>query len=198
MEYAYVRASTNEDKQDLSRQIRFAHNNGIKDENIFQEYASGAKVERKELNRLLNIVKEGDSIFSSDVSRLTRSLKHLISLVDFAKEKKIKLVFGDFVIDCRNNLSALTEGQLLMLGLVAELTRLIIVENVKDGLETAREHGRIGGQPKLTKDRLFKKNPDFFKYYIQYQNKQITLVELSRLSCISRSSCYNYIKILQD
>ena len=81
------------------------------------------------------------------------------------------LVFGDFIIDCRNTLSALTEGQLLMLGLVAELTRLIIVENVKDGLATAREQGRIGGQPKLTKDRIYEKNPDFAKYYIDYKNQ---------------------------
>lgn len=197
MRYAYTRVSTNKEKQDLSRQIRFAINNGIEEKNIFKEYASGAKVERIQLNRLLSIVKDSDEIYFSDVSRATRSLKHLIGLIDFAKEKRLKLVFGDFIIDCRNTLSALTEGQLLMLGLVAELTRLIIVENVKDGLDTAREQGRIGGQPKLTKDRIFDKNPDFAKYYIQYKNGQINLKELSRLSCICRNTCYNWIKILK-
>lgn len=197
MKYAYTRVSTNKEKQDLSRQIRFAFNNGIEEKNIFKEYASGANVERVELSRLFSIVKESDEIYFSDVSRATRSLKHLISLIDIAKSKKIKLVFGDFVIDCRNKLSALTEGQLLMLGLVAELTRLIIVENVKDGLATAREKGKIGGQPKLTKERIFNKNPDFAKYYIQYKNKQINLKELSRLSCICRNTCYNWIKIIE-
>ncbi len=199
MKYAYARASTNSDKQDLSRQVRFAVNNGVKVENIFKEFASGSdKVERKELNRLFKIVNDFDEIYFSDVSRATRSLKQLISLIDTAKTKKLKLVFGDFIIDCRNSLSALTEGQLLMLGLVAELTRLIIVENVKDGLATSREAGRIGGQPKLTKERIYNKNPDFFKYYAQYKNKQITLLELSRLSCVCRNTCYSWIKIIED
>lgn len=198
MKYAYARASTNADKQDLSRQIRFALNNYVKEENIYKEYASGSdKVIRKELNRLLAIVNEFDEIYFSDVSRATRSLKQLISMIDFAKDKKLKLVFGDFVIDCRNTLSALTEGQLLMLGLVAELTRLIIVENVKDGLATSREAGRIGGQPKLTRERIYNKNPDFFRYYAQYVNKQISLLELSRLSCVCRNTCYNWIKIIK-
>lgn len=196
MKYAYTRVSTNKEKQDLSRQIRFALNNGVEEKNIFKEYASGANTQRIEFNHLFNIAKESDEIYFSDVSRATRSLKHLISLIDLAKERKLKLVFGDFVIDCRNTLSALTEGQLLMLGLVAELTRLIIVENVKDGLATAKEQGRVGGQPRLTRDRIFNKNPDFAKYYIQYKNKQINLKELSRLSCICRNTCYNWIKIV--
>lgn len=197
MKYAYARVSTNSDRQDLSRQIRFAVNNQVEEKNIFKEYASGAKVNRIELNRLLAIVKDSDEIYFSDVSRATRSLKQLMDLIDFAKSKKLKLVFGDFVIDCRSTLSALTEGQLLMLGLVAELTRLIIVENVNDGLATAREQGRIGGQPKLTKERIYKKNPDFAKYYIDYKNKRINLKELSRLSCICRNTCYNWINIIE-
>lgn len=202
MKWSYCRASTSADRQLLDRQIRFAINNGVKEENIFKEYASGAKIERKEFNRLLTIVKssteESKEIYFSDVSRATRSLKQLITLIDFAKENKVKLVFGDFVIDCRNTLSALTEGQLLMLGLVAELTRLIIVENVNDGLATAREHGRIGGQPKLTKERIYTKNPDFAKYYIDYKNKRINLKELSRLCCVCRNTITNWIHVVEE
>ncbi len=203
MKWAYCRGSTSAERQLLDRQIRFAKLNGVKDENIFKEFSSGGKIDRVEFNRLLTIVKNSDEeskelIFSS-VDRATRSLKQLIDLVQYAKDNKVKLVFGDFIIDCRNTLSALTEGQLLMLGLVAELTRLIIVENVKDGLVTAREErGRIGGQPKLTKERLYEKNPDFFKYYAQYKNKQITLKELTLLSQVCKNTVYNYIKIIEN
>ena len=56
MKWSYCRASTNADKQDLSRQIRFAHNHGVKDENIFKEYASGGKIERIVFNQLLKII----------------------------------------------------------------------------------------------------------------------------------------------
>ncbi len=198
MEYLYVRCSTNEDKQNMGRQLRFGKLKGIKEENIYKEYASGAKSDRVEFKKLMAVVKSGDTIYASDVSRLTRSLKHLIEIIDEAKEKKLKLVLGDFEIDCRKELNVFTQGQLLMLGLVNELTRLLIVESVKDGLAHAKEQGRVGGQPKLTKDRLFDKNPDFFKYYTQYKNKQITLLELSRLSCISRNTTYSYIKIIES
>lgn len=201
MKWAYCRASTNSERQDLTRQVRFALNNGVKENNIYKEYASGANSNREEFKKLLTLVENDDyeskEIYFSSVSRATRSLKDLISLVDFAKANNVKLVFGDFVIDCRGRLSALTEGQLLMLGLVAELTRLIIVENVKDGLETSREQGRIGGQPKLTKERIYAKNPEFAKYYIEYKNGFINKKELGRLSCISRNTVTNWLKVIE-
>ena len=202
MKWSYCRASTNADKQDLSRQIRFAHNNGVEDKNIFKEYASGGKMDRLQFNRLLEIVEnskeQSKEIYFSSVDRATRSLKQLISLIDWAKTNKVKLVFGDFAIDCRGTLSALTEGQLLMLGLVSELTRLIIVENVKDGLITAREQGRVGGQPKLTKERIYAKNSDFAKYYVEYKNKKINIKELSRLCCVCRNTITNWIHIIEE
>lgn len=40
----------------------------------------------------LSIVQENDEIYAIDPSRLTRSLKFMMELLDFAKEKKIKLV----------------------------------------------------------------------------------------------------------
>ena len=202
MKWSYCRASTSSDRQLLDRQIRFALCNGVKEENIFKEYSSGGKLDRVEFNRLLDIVKnskdDSKEIYFSSVDRATRSLKQLIDIVQFAKENKVKLVFGDFIIDCRNTLSALTEGQLLMLGLVSELTRLIIVENVKDGLITAREKGRVGGQPKLTKERIYAKNPDFAKYYIDFINGRINKKELSRLCCVSRNTITSWCKIIKE
>ncbi len=201
MKWAYCRCSTNEEKQDLSRQIRYAKNNGVEEKNIFKEFASGSKENRIELNRLLFIIENSDtpskSLYFSSVDRATRSIKQLITLTEWAKNNKVKLVFGDFVIDCRGTLSALTEGQLLMLGLVAELNRLMIVENVNDGLITAREKGRIGGQPKLTKERIYNKNSDFAKYYIEYKNKKINKKELSRLCCVCRNTITNWIYVIE-
>ena len=197
MKFLYARCSTSEERQNLLRQIKFGEAHGVKPKNIFKEYISGSKDSRPELDKLLKIVKEGDEIYCSSIDRLTRSLKHYISLIDFDKEKKIKLVLGDFEVDCRGELSAIMQGQLLMLSMVSEVMRLMLVESVKDGLKAARSEGRIGGQPKLTKDRLYNKNPDFFKYYAMYKNKQISMVELARLSQISRSSAYTYVNLLE-
>lgn len=51
MEYGYARCSTNESKQDINRQKRELKNMGVKEDNIFFEYESGVKDDRKELNR---------------------------------------------------------------------------------------------------------------------------------------------------
>ena len=197
MKYLYMRVSTNETKQSFQRSEKFGRDNNIPEANWFRETASGGNNNRVELNRLLSIVKENDEIYAIDPSRLTRSLKYMMELLDFAKEKKIKLVMGEFVIDCTGEISPFTQGQLLMLALVNELQRLILVSSVKEGLAAVREkNGGInpGGRPPTTIDNI----PDiFYRYYPMYKNKQITKVEFSRLSKLSRSTIYKYIDIVE-
>lgn len=77
MEYGYARCSTNESKQDIDRQKRDLKNIGIDEKNIYFEYESGTKTDRIQLNRLLDIIKDGDTIATTEVSRLTRSTKQL-------------------------------------------------------------------------------------------------------------------------
>lgn len=199
MNYLYARCSTSEERQNLLRQIKFGEAHGVKPENMFKEYISGSKDKRPELDRLLNIVQEGDTIYCSSIDRLTRSLKHFMELVEFAKEKKVKLVLGDFEIDCREKeLSALMQGQLLMLSMVSEIMRLIIVESVKDGLAAARSEGRVGGQPRLTRERIYDKNPNVAKYYIEFSESRINFKEFCLLCEISRNTGYRYLKILHE
>lgn len=195
MRYLYMRASTNETKQSLQRQEKFGRDNNIPETNWFKEYASGAKNDRVELNRLLSIVQENDEIYAIDPSRLTRSLKFMMELLDFAKEKKIKLVMGDFILDCTGEISVFTQGQLMMLGLINEIQRLLIVSAVKEGLAASRERGIIGGRSRTTMDNI----PEvFFKYYAMYKNHQINKVEFSRITGLSRSSIYKYIDIIES
>ena len=198
MDYLYARCSTNEERQNLLRQIKFGEAHGVKHENMFKEYISGSKDKRPELDRLLSVVKEGDTIYCSSIDRLTRSLKHFMALIEFAKEKKIKFVLGDFEVDCRGELSALMQGQLLMLSMVSEIMRLMLVESVRDGLAAAKSEGRIGGQPKLTRERIYNKNPDVAKYYIDYIEHRINFTEFCRLCVISRNTGYRYLKVLRE
>lgn len=198
MKYLYMRLSTNEHKQSLQRQEKFGRDNNIPEANWFKEFASGSKDDRVELNRLLSLVKESDELYCIEASRLTRSLKYLLHLVEFAKEKKIKLVLGDFILDCSGELSVFTQGQLMMLGLINEMQRLMIVEAVKEGLAAAKEKNNgvnPGGRPKTTLDTI----PEvFFKYYAMYNNNQINKLEFSRLTRLSRSSIYKYIDIVEN
>ena len=198
MDYLYARCSTNEERQNLLRQIKFGEQHQVKSENMFKEYISGSKDKRPELDRLLSIVKEGDTIYCSSIDRLTRSLKHFMSLIEFAKEKKIKFVLGDFEVDCRGELSALMQGQLLMLSIVSEIMRLMIVESVNEGLAAARSEGRVGGQPRLTRERIYDKNPNVAKYYIEFSESRINFKEFCLLCEISRNTGYRYLKILHE
>lgn len=194
MKYLYMRVSTNETKQSFQRSEKFGRDNGIPEANWFKETASGGNNNRIQLNRLLSIVKENDEIYTIDPSRLTRSLKYMMELLDFAKEKKIKLVMGDFVLDCTGEISVFTQGQLMMLGLINEIQRLLIVSAVKEGLAASREKGVIGGRPKTTLETI----PQiFFRYFPLYSNHQINKVEFSKLTQLSRSSIYKYLNIIQ-
>ena len=100
MIYGYARCSTNEELQDITRQVRELKQQGATDQTIYFEYESGAKVNRAELQRLLDTVRPGDTILATEVSRITRSTKQLCEIIEFAKEQKIKLVLGQFVVDC--------------------------------------------------------------------------------------------------
>ena len=195
MIYGYARCSTNETRQDIKRQERELKEKGVDVKNLFCEYESGTKKERKELNRLLSIVKSGDVIVATELSRITRSTKDLIWIIDIAKEKHLKLVLGTFEADCtKEYLDPMTEGMLKMMGVFAELERNMISERVKSGMKNAKAKGNKIGRPKTTIETLPTK---FLKNYPLYQKKKINQSELARLTGLSRSSVRKYIGILE-
>ena len=198
MIYGYCRCSTNEDKQDIDRQIRDVMSLGVTDiKNIYKEYENGTKFDRLEFQKLLNIVKEGDTIISTEVSRLSRSTKDLCELIEFAKNKKIKLVLGSFVVDCTKVLDPMTEGMLKMMGVFAELERNIISHRVKSGMMNAKSKGKQIGRSTTTKEDVLN-NRKFMKYYNQYKNGDTTIMEVSKLCEISRTTVYKYINLLEN
>lgn len=197
MVYGYARCSTNEERQDIDRQKRELFSLGVtEDKHIYWEYESGTKTDRAELQKLLDIVKEGDTIVTTEVSRLTRSTKHLCEILQIVQEKKIILnIGGSFVVDCsQGKMDPMTEGMVKMWGVFAEMERNIISQRVKSGMQNAKAKGKKIGRPETTFDSL----PDkFWKYYKQYQNKQINISEFSRLMDCSRASIYKYIKLAE-
>ena len=64
MIYGYARCSTNESLQDIDRQVRELKQQGAEEKTIYREYESGTKVNRVELQKLLDIVKPGDTILN--------------------------------------------------------------------------------------------------------------------------------------
>ena len=157
------------------------------------EYESGTKVNRAELNKLLNIVKTGDTIVSTEVSRITRSTKQLCDIIELAKDKHIKLVLGNFVVDCSRELDPMTEGMLKMMGVFSELERNIISQRVKSGMDNAKAKGKAIGRPTTTADDI---PTVFYKHYPKYKNGEITKKDFSRLCSLSYPTIYKYLEIV--
>ena len=104
MIYGYARCSTNESMQDIDRQIRELKQQGAEDKTIYREYESGTKTNRAELQKLLDIVKPGDTILATEVSRITRSTKQLCDIIELAKNRKIKLVTTECLFHMRGSI----------------------------------------------------------------------------------------------
>lgn len=193
--YGYARCSTDETKQNIDRQIRELREMGVRRENIFMEYESGAKIHRIELNRLLKTVEEGDVIVALEISRITRSVKQLCEIIELAEEKKLKLVFGSFILDCTGEIDPMTEGMLKMMGVFFEIERNIISQRVKSGINNARKKGKVVGRPKLKTQDIPKKVLDVFKLY---QDGLINKTEYARICNISRPTLYKYLNCFNE
>lgn len=194
MIYGYARCSTNEKMQDINRQVRELKQQGATDTTIYLEYESGTKENRKELNKLLNIVQSGDTIIATEVSRITRSTKQLCEIIELAKDKHIKLVLGTFIVDCSKELDPMTEGMLKMMGVFSELERNIISQRVKSGMDNAKSKGKTIGRPATTADDI----PNvFYKHYPKYKNGEINKMEFSRLCSLSYPTIYKYLNIVE-
>ena len=92
MIYGYARCSINEKLQDINRQVRELKQQGATDKTIYLEYESGTREDRAELSKLLDVVRPGDTIITTEVSRITRSTKQLCEIIEFAKAQHIKLI----------------------------------------------------------------------------------------------------------
>ena len=169
---------------------------GVKRENVFIEYESGSKEDRDVFNSLLQIVVPGDTIHATEITRLARNMRNLIDIIDIVSKRKIQLIVGSLNVDCRHeDLDPITEVTLLVIGMFGMFDLKMKKHQIKLGLENAVAEGKILGRPILTKENI---DETFYRYYAQYRNKQINLVELSKLAGVCRNTCYNRIKIIEQ
>ncbi len=194
MIYGYARCSTNETKQDISRQIRELKANGA--EKIFLEYEHGDAAVKKELEKLFEIVVAGDTIIVLEVPRLARSTKQLCEIIELVKIKQIKLVIvGSITVDCTGGrLDPMSNAFIQMSGVFAELELGMIRERVKSGVANARAKGIKLGRPQLTKDEI---PAIFYRHYPAYVSGELNVSELARVCNMSRTTIYKYIKFLK-
>ena len=191
--YGYARCSTNEDKQDINRQIRALKAAGA-DEVVFEYEHGDAKV-KKNLHMLLDMAASGDTIITLEVSRLSRSTQQLCEILDIVKEKHLRLmIVGSITIDCRNGeVDPMSKAFLEMSGVFAELELSMIRTRVRSGMQNARDKGRKIGRPQTTKDDI---PPIFYKHYPAFVAGTLNISEFARLCGMSRPTVYKYLKLL--
>ena len=199
MIFGYCRCSTNETKQDINRQVRELKELGATDKTIFKEYLKGTSNNKVELNRLLEAIKQGDTLVVTEVSRISRSTKQLCEIIELVQKKKIKLVIkNSLTIDCtKGELDPMTKAFLQINGVFAELERNMISERVKSGMANARAKGKVIGRPEIDKEDITS-NDKFMNAYKLYKDKKIKKIDIHRLTNLSRVTIDKYIKTLES
>ena len=194
MIYGYARCSTNEDKQDIDRQVRELKTAGA--QQIFLEYEHGDSAVKEQLFALLETAEKGDTIITLEVSRLARSTKQLCDIIDKVKAKHLKLsILGSITVDCTNGeIDPMTNAFIQMSGVFAELELMIIRARVKSGMQNAKLKGAKIGRPQVTKEDI----PQiFYRHYPAYKSKQLNISEFARVCNLSRTTIYKYISLFE-
>ena len=192
--YGYARCSTNESKQDINRQIKELKAAGA--EEVIFEYEHGDSPTKAQLQMLLDVAQEGDTIVTLEVSRLSRSTKQLCEIVEVIKQKRLRLVIvGSITVDCRNgDIDPMSQAFIQMSAVFSELELSIIRARVKSGMANAKAKGKKVGRPKVTKADL---PAVFLKHYPSLAEGKMNVSELARICGLSRPTVYKYLSIIK-
>ena len=183
MKVAYVRVSTIE--QNEARQIEGLSKYDI--EKWFTEKVSGKNTtDRPELNNMIDFVREGDTVYTHDFSRLARSTKDLLEIVERLTAKGVHLVSNKENIDTSTPTGKL---MLTMIGAIAEFERQNMLDRQSEGIAIAKREGKYKGRKAIEIDS------DLFKaQYERYQRREITKTELAKALKVSRPTLDKMIK----
>lgn len=192
--YGYARCSLAEEKgQDINRQVRELKAAGA-EEIVLEREHGDAKV-KQNLEMLLDAAAEGDTIITTEVSRLSRSTQQLCEIINVVKAKKLRLVIlGSITVDCRNGqIDPMSQAFVQMSGIFAELELTILRARVRSGMANARDKGKHIGRPQTTKDDI---PAVFYKHYPAYMAGKLNVTELARVCGLSRPTVYKYLKMV--
>lgn len=194
MIYGYARCSTSESRQDIQRQIRELKASGA--EKVVFEYEHGDAKVKQNLEMLLEAAQPGDTILTTEVSRLSRSTQQLCEIIARIQQKRLRLtILGSITVDCRNGaLDPMTKAFLQMSGIFAELELSMIRARVKSGMAAARAKGKPIGRKPTTKADI---PAAFYRHYPAYASGQLNVSELARVCGLSRPTVYKYLRLIE-
>ncbi len=179
---AYIRVSTLE--QNEARQKEALAKYDI--DKTFEEKISGKNTDRPQLKAMLDYVREGDTVYVHDLSRLARSTKDLLEIVEILDNKKVTLKSNKENIDTSS-----ATGQLLLtvIGAIAQFERQNLLERQREGIEIAKRNGVYKGRkPIEVNEVLWKAN------YERYMKRELNKSQFARILNISRPTLDKLLK----
>ena len=185
MKLGYARCSTLD--QNLDWQIDALMKEGC--DRIFQEKFTGTRKDRPELLRMMDMLREGDTVIICELTRLSRSVKDLFELVEQVEKaganiKSLKEPWLDTTTPQGRLLFTIFSG-------VSQFERELIRERTMEGLASARARGRMGGRP--GKDKKIVEQA-----LTLYDSKAYSVEEISKTTGISRATLYKYVNLRKE
>lgn len=178
----YARTSTADQKAGLEAQLRDLQAAGCT--KVFKEEVSSVdKTNRKELERALDYVREGDTLVVTKLDRLARSVADLVSITDLLKQKGVA-----FRILALNLDTGTPTGELMlnMLGAIAQFERELMLERQREGIAKARAEGKYKGRAPTAK----RKAADV----LRMKEEGRSVAEIVEALDISRASVFRILK----
>lgn len=141
----YVRCSTEE--QNEARQVLMMNEQGIAQ--VFTDKASGKNTDRPGFQEMMNYLRPGDTVVVESISRIARSTRDLLRIVDELTRKGVEFVSLKESIDTHT-----PQGQFMLtvFGAMAELERANILQRQKEGIAIAKAEGKYTGRQRIAVD----------------------------------------------
>jgi len=177
----YIRVSTM-DQNTYRQEIALSDMNVTK---TFKEKISGKNTERPELKKMLEYVREGDVLYIESISRLARSTKDLLNIVETLNGKKVDL------ISLKENIDTTTpQGRFILtiFAALSELERESILQRQKEGIDAARKNGKRFGRPKIEKPKNWE------AVISDWEKGNIAAVDAMKKLDLNRGTFYRMVK----
>ena len=171
---AYVRVSTVE--QNEARQREALEKYEI--DRWFVEKASGKDTNRPKLQEMLEYVREDDTVYVEEFSRLGRSTADLLSIVQRIENAGAKFISTKENFDTSTPAGRL---QMTMMAAIAEFERAMILERQREGIAIAKREGKYKGRKAVSV-------PNIGEYYQRYMSRQGTKASIAKELGISRTT----------
>ena len=186
MIYGYARVSTKgqaKDGNSLDAQEKLLRENGAT--KIYYDAFTGTRLDRPELNKLMKLLSEGDTLIVTKLDRLGRSLSKTSELITELIERGVTIHILNLGVLNNSSMNTLLRNVLLAF---AQFERDMIVERTSEGKEICRET-----KPDWKEGRKTIDTPDFKKFLKKQKEGLLTVDECCAELGISRRTWYNRV-----